>query len=162
MPRRRAAASVDDVVAGRRHGDEVELRQRRQSFLAQRRLVGENDLRPAAARTISLLGRAIVDGQLAQGRHRVPGVIARVERVAVEHDDSHGRLRVRQVIYRRGLETPTPPHPRAAAGRNRTDSMQNAKCRMQNAKHGRLPESLLLRSYTFSSSKFFRMLARKC
>ncbi len=79
---------VDDVVAGREDGDEAQRFELGQGRAVEPGLVGEYDLRSARSFDDAIGRRTVVDGELAQYGETVPGIVARVEGVAVEDDDA--------------------------------------------------------------------------
>ena len=93
--RHRHAASagrgdVDDVDAGREHGDEAHCGSPAIVAASSTVLLVSTIAAPCRRGRRPDRWRAVVDGQLAERREVVPGIVAGIERVPVENDDAHG------------------------------------------------------------------------
>jgi hypothetical protein len=88
-----AGARVDHVVAGRGHGDHLQIRQLRERRLTDRYLVGDRDGRVRKARDDLVAWRGVVLAPLVL-EARPAQLDRRPDRRAIEKDDAlHGALR---------------------------------------------------------------------
>ena len=85
---------VDDIVPRGQHADVLQFGELVDLLASQSDFVGQDDLSaPSAVDDLRRIG-SVMDGAISKGLQFAPTQVARVERVSVEHDDSHGCLRL--------------------------------------------------------------------